>query len=546
MIDRIDSRIPREKDNASIQRRKLLGVGALAAVTSGITALFGPNTNKANAASGEVEKTNLSTQEVSTYLTKWKPETGYGAGETVVSPSGDVVLAKSAFVSGSTYNPTNWQVSTSARLGNDPLDFGASATADSASAFVAASSSSKTIRLRPGATYRIASEAVLQPGTVLEGNGATIQLLLQGHVTASDNCTIKNISFVTGNTVGFVGGERAVTVRGSNVLIECCQFIGQNYRHGVVIERPNGGSCDNCTIRHNKFSNIGYGILKQGGPIANPCTAHFLAIHDNTFKTVRRGDAIELNAGADHDILIASNIIDDVTAGTLNYAGFGIAVAGLSGYSSPEADRLRRCLITNNIVTNVERTAIHAEVAARIEIRNNHIEQTATNYEKIGTGIAIYGSINCTIQSNSIYNFNTGILDGIGYINGENIISTDKNRIRDNDITYCIVGISEGVAGEGKTAHVERNTLTSCTTGIKQFGAASGVYYTANTLVACSTALNIDANPAAKLSVAANNRRINLKDNQIFTLDSSNPSNVFSNLFGTTVTGDGNNFNLPV
>lgn len=429
--------------------------------------------------------------------------------------------------------------------GADPFNHGASGTADSATAFTAAATVSKVINLRPGGFYRLTTAVTLPAGTTVEGNGATLQLLTKGGLIATDDCTIRGVKFSNGNTSGFVGGERAITVQGKNVLIERNSFAGQDYRHGIVVERSGGGSCDHCTIRFNTFTNTAYGILKQGGPTSTPTTAHYMKVHDNKFSIVRRGDAIELNAGSDHDILIESNIIDDVTAATTNFAGFGIAVAGLTGYSASEENRFRRCTIANNIITNVEKEGIHAEVSARIEIKNNHVEQVAANRLGTGVGITVYGSINCDVSGNSVYQFSTGILDGIGFLNGENIISTDRNKVRDNTVANCTVGISEGVAGEGKTAFITRNTLTGCATGIKQFGAASGVYYTGNTLVACPTPFNIDANPAAKTAIAATNKRVFLKDNQAHALDGTTPTNVYANTTGTTFSGDGNTFVLP-
>src|SRR5213595_3823864 len=47
------------------------------------------------------------------YLPKWKPNTAYSAGFAVLSPSGDVVTAKTGFTSGSTYSASNWNLSSS-------------------------------------------------------------------------------------------------------------------------------------------------------------------------------------------------------------------------------------------------------------------------------------------------------------------------------------------------------------------------------------------------------------------------------------------------
>ena len=47
-----------------------------------------------------------------TFVPKWKPNTAYLAGDKVLSPSGDVVLAKVDFTSGSSYSAANWNLPT--------------------------------------------------------------------------------------------------------------------------------------------------------------------------------------------------------------------------------------------------------------------------------------------------------------------------------------------------------------------------------------------------------------------------------------------------
>ncbi|QED11526.1 hypothetical protein PP914_gp036 [Arthrobacter phage Qui] len=44
------------------------------------------------------------------YVSKWKPRTFYKAGTAVVSPSGDVVTAKSSSTSEDEYNPAFWKL----------------------------------------------------------------------------------------------------------------------------------------------------------------------------------------------------------------------------------------------------------------------------------------------------------------------------------------------------------------------------------------------------------------------------------------------------
>lgn len=44
-------------------------------------------------------------------LSTWQPNTAYTSGQRVVNPSGDVMVANSAFTSGASYNAANWTLS---------------------------------------------------------------------------------------------------------------------------------------------------------------------------------------------------------------------------------------------------------------------------------------------------------------------------------------------------------------------------------------------------------------------------------------------------
>jgi len=46
-----------------------------------------------------------------TYVPQWKATTAYTAGQSVLSPNGDVVTAKAAHTSGASFTPVNWNVS---------------------------------------------------------------------------------------------------------------------------------------------------------------------------------------------------------------------------------------------------------------------------------------------------------------------------------------------------------------------------------------------------------------------------------------------------
>jgi hypothetical protein len=431
-------------------------------------------------------------------------------------------------------------------IGVDPLTTGASADADSSAAFVLAAQKSKVIRLRPGATYRLTKPAVLPAGTVVEGNGATLQLLLLGSLVLNERCLVRGIVFANANTQDFVGQETCLTVQGPGVVISGNSFTGGGYRKGIVLQTTTkgGGSVDDCTIEDNTFTNTSFGVLKQGGPVATPTTGNNIRIVGNRFTTIRRGDAIELNAGADTGGLIADNVIDDVHLDNTTNAGFGIGIAGLGGYAQPEGTHYRRFRVVDNIITNCEAQGIHVEIGARFDISGNHVEQTADALKGTGQGIISYGGINGSVTDNTVIGFGRGIMDGMGALNNSYIVASDKNWITGNRVVDCSVGVFVETSGQGKSSFVTKNLIEGCTVGI-QLAGSSNSFYIDNQLLDCATPFVLDANPASMGQVAATTRRVHLSQNLAVTLNGTSTANRYSNFAGTEVTGSGNSFPLP-
>jgi hypothetical protein len=430
------------------------------------------------------------------------------------------------------------------QVGADPIDFGATGTADSSAAFVSAAAQSKVIRLRPGGRYRLELPAVLPAGTIVEGNGATVALVRKGSLALNDRCVVRDIVIDNVGTSGFTGSERAITVQGAGVEVTGSSFTGGGYRLGIVLEKDGGGNLDDCTIADNSFTNTSFGILKQGGPVATPTTANNIRIVGNRFKTIRRGDAIELNAGADTGGLIADNVIDDVYIDGTSNAGFGIGIAGLGGYAQPENTRYRRFRVVDNIITNCEMQGIHVEIGARFDISGNHVEQTAFSRTGTGQGIIIYGAINGSITDNTVIGFNRGIMDGMGALNNAYIVASDKNWITGNRVVECGIGIYVETSGQGKSSFVTKNLVEDCTTGI-QLGGSSNTFYIDNQLLECPTPFALDANPASMAQVAATTRRVHLSQNVAISVKGVAMANRYANFTGTEVTGGGNSFPMP-
>ncbi|WP_182480867.1 right-handed parallel beta-helix repeat-containing protein [Clavibacter californiensis] len=419
-----------------------------------------------------------------------------------------------------------------------------------AAALAALASLSKVIRLTPGATYAIDAPVALGAGTTIEGNGATIALTRKGSITLGDRSKLRDVFFVNQGLTGFVGGERCITIQGSGVEVTGCTLGGQGYRMGIVIEFVNAagasiaGACDNVLIERNRFENTAFGVLKQGGPSSAYASAHGLRIIRNVFKTIRRGDAIELNAGADTGVLIDGNIIDDVTANNTVNAGFGIGVAGLGAYSAAESEAFRRFRIVNNIITNCEMQGIHAEKSAAFTITGNHVEQTSTTRKGTGQGIVTYGSMNGDITDNYVAGFDYGIEDMMGVTANAYTVATDRNRIYANRVRDCATGVLVELAGLGKSVFVDRNVLTDCAVGIRHRGSAN-TSFTGNQFIDCPTPFALDLNADAFANVAASARSLALVGNLAVSYKGVAMSNTYAHLAGAVISGSGNSFPLP-
>ncbi|OUE30914.1 putative colanic acid biosynthesis protein [Clavibacter michiganensis] len=418
------------------------------------------------------------------------------------------------------------------------------------SAFVALLAFSKVIRLRPGTSYPLNAPVNLGADTILEGSGARILLTRKGSLILGARTKVRDVVFVNQGLTDFVGGERCVTIQAAGVEVTGCTFGGQGYRMGVVIEITNAagasvaGSCDDVLIERNRFENTGFGILKQGGPTTAYATANNLRIVRNVFKTIRRGDAVELNAGADTGVLVDGNIIDDVTANGVVNAGFGIGVAGLGAYSSAESEAFRRFRITNNIITNCEMQAIHAEKSAAFTISGNHVEQTSAARKGTGQGIVFYGSQSGEVTGNYVAGFDFGIEDMMGVTANAYTVASDRNRTFGNRIRDCGTGILVELAGTGRSSVVERNVITDCPIGIRHRGSANTVFVS-NRLVDCATPFSLDLNADAFVTVAAATRSLELTDNSAVSYKGLAMANVYAHLAGATILGGGNTFAMP-
>lgn len=148
----------------------------------------------------------------------WLPSTAYAAGQFVISPvTGDLVSAKTAHTSGSTYSGItasgNWNPSRKTTM--NAADYGVvgNGTTDDAAALNTLLSSAATfgasVTLTPGSTVLASSVTITVPsGTRLDLNGATIKSALPGTsdrlmtVSGVSNVSIRN-GILDGNKAGF-------------------------------------------------------------------------------------------------------------------------------------------------------------------------------------------------------------------------------------------------------------------------------------------------------------------------------------------------------
>lgn len=356
-----------------------------------------------------------------------------------------------------------------------------------------------TLRLRKGETY-LANLSV-PAGRTLDGDGATVKPATNAtpYIVTSGGAgaRVRNIRFDFTADDGLAGGDSAVLIGHAQVEVRGCTFLGNGYRYGILVQHATGGSCDEAVIRENAFDTTSYGVLKQGG---NGTTFHRGDISNNRFTTIMRGDAIELNIGADVGFRVCDNIIDGVTANGVTNAGFGIGIAGGS-YGGAESTLSRDFTVSGNQVSNVEAQAIHIEACARGQVAHNVAWQEST-LVGTGTGVAVYGCTDTTVEGNHVRDFSFGIRDDLGSSAGSFVASTNNTVTRSNRVEGCTTGIYSGVAGENKRADVVGNLVESCTTGIKHEGAAA-VYLLDNRVVETTTPFYIDMAPGSKAAVAA-------------------------------------------
>ncbi len=98
---------------ASIKRRGVFKLGALATAVTGVFAASSFEAERAQAAElSGLAQTGIGTSDLAAnYVLKWQPNTAYIVGSPVLNPSGDMVTAKRSFTSGASYSAADWNLS---------------------------------------------------------------------------------------------------------------------------------------------------------------------------------------------------------------------------------------------------------------------------------------------------------------------------------------------------------------------------------------------------------------------------------------------------
>ena len=317
-----------------------------------------------------------------------------------------------------------------------------------------------------GNSGRIRACVVVPAGVTLISEGAVLTPVPGGrYIVASGGEGARMVNLRIDATIefGLVGGETGVSVRHSGVAIQGLNMQANGFRYGVSLE-GSGQVLKDVAVTDSAFMGTSYGIYKNNIPTQG------LQILRDKFTAIVRGDAVELNMGGDPDSVIADNTIAGVAAGGIMHAGMGIGIAGNGSYGQPESQLSSGCKVLRNTISGVETEAIHLEVMAGCQIAGNNISGAGASQTQ--TGIAFYGSVNNSIDSNVVAGVDVGIFDALGVSAGQYVRSSNGNRVTNNIVSAASVGIRSMVTGDRTTFAATGNRVTGAAKGIAHAGAS--------------------------------------------------------------------------
>jgi colanic acid biosynthesis protein WcaM len=220
------------------------------------------------------------------------------------------------------------------------------------------------------------------------------QIALSGSAALVGNGTLSNGSAGTGAV--FIQNSGAYSIQGIT-----CTAVTQIACISVVPTISAVISFFNASL--NTFTNINYGILRNGGLGAILQTQ----ILNNTFTTAQ-GDPIELNViPNDRNITISGNNITGVNNTTgLPDQGIAIGVAGATFDNTfPDGVMAQNITITGNTINGAVQ-GIHVEAGKNFTISNNKVmgisASLSTGSGLQETGIVTFGCNNFSVLNNNV------------------------------------------------------------------------------------------------------------------------------------------------
>lgn len=384
-----------------------------------------------------------------------------------------------------------------------PAVYGCDSTGatDNTSNFQAAlDSGALTFEVRKG-TWKIA-DVQIPVDVSMVGAGGEIKFVL-GTTPSGIDCLsrskIKGVAFdISGADT--LGTSAAIDIEGDDVQILNNTFDGKTagpsaFKFNYAVRISDTLSNLRTKIRGNTFKNTYFGIIRQAGTTGD---FSYSQIHGNSFNGVDKGDAIEINVGADVDVQIHDNVINDVSRDSVSSAGIAIGVAGDGGLGGAEGDEIRRLSIQGNSVDNCDR-GIHVEGCNNFLIDSNVASNV--NGATAEAGIQVFSSNDFTITGNTAKNCT---IAGIA-VQAESTDESSTGVVSSNIVIDCVKGINVDCDVANSSVSIGANTVrNSVSAGITAKGACD-FSLSGNSVEDSVLGYSIDAQSASnKISLSGN------------------------------------------
>lgn len=315
-----------------------------------------------------------------------------------------------------------------------------------------------------GSSGVVSASVVVPERVTLMSSGATMKPPAGARfvvATGGDGATLLRLRVDARAEGQLMGGETSFLIRHSGVTVSGAEIHGNGFRYGILMT-PTGRTMSSVVIRGSTVNGTSYGILNNGASTEN------LLIEKNTFSNIRRGDAVELNAGGDEKAVVRGNTITGVRADGAIFGGMGIGIAGAGNYGQAVNAMTADCVVAGNDIRDVEKEAIHLEVVKGCLVSGNRISHTGPSRTNIG--IAAYGSVANTLRNNRITGADVGLFDGLGVRSGAYVKSSNRNMIVGNWVSRCGTGVRSSVAGSGTSVTITGNQVSACHAGVTHAG----------------------------------------------------------------------------